>query len=115
MAAEADSATDVALRAIAHPARRRMLQLVWAHERTAGDLADSCGLTKPAASQHLRVLREASLVEVRAKANRRLYRARRQQLDRVRAQLDAFWGDRLTSLREAVADGTDRARGEQSS
>ena len=95
---------DGAMRALAHPGRRRMVQLVWAAERPASELADACNLTKPAASQHLKVLREAGLVEVRAEGNQRLYRARQEQLARVRAMLDAFWADRLESLRAALSE-----------
>lgn len=94
---------DTALRALAHPARRRMLQLVWNAERSAGDLAEECGLSRPGASQHLRVLREAALVEVRPAANRRLYRARLEHLARLRGHLDDFWGGRLDALRDALA------------
>ena len=66
---------EQALRAIANPRRRAMLELVWDGERSAGELAALAGLTKPAASQHLRVLREAGLVRVRVAGNQRLYRS----------------------------------------
>ncbi len=93
---------ETALRALAHPGRRRMLQLVWERERTSGELADACRLTRPAASQHLKVLREASLVSVRTGGNRRLYRARAERLAAVRTVLDEFWGGRLEALRAAA-------------
>jgi DNA-binding transcriptional ArsR family regulator len=94
--------TETALRAIAHPGRRRMLQLVRDAERSSTELAERCGLTKPAASQHLRVLRDAGLVRVRAQGNRRLYRARAEQLAELRAALDGFWGERLGALQAAL-------------
>jgi DNA-binding transcriptional ArsR family regulator len=89
-----------ALRAIANPRRRAMLELVWDGERTAGEIARRSGLSAPAASQHLRVLRDAGLVSVRVDANRRLYRAEPARVAEVRAALEAFWGERLGRLRD---------------
>jgi DNA-binding transcriptional ArsR family regulator len=101
---------DVALRAIAHPARRTMLRLVWSAERTSTDLAEQVGLSRPAASQHLRVLRDADLVAVRVDANRRWYRADRDRLAQVRALVEAFWDDRLDAL-QVAAEEEARRRG----
>ena len=53
---------DAALKALAHPGRRAMLRLVWDAELTASELAQRTGMTKPGASQHLRMLRDAGLV-----------------------------------------------------
>jgi len=75
-----------------------MLELTWDAERRPSDLARSCKLSRPAASQHLKVLREADLVSVRAEGTRRLYRARADRLAELRAMLDQFWGSRLASL-----------------
>jgi DNA-binding transcriptional ArsR family regulator len=61
-----------ALLAISHAGRRTMLRLAWDGERTSSELADAAGLSRSAASQHLRILRDAGLVHVRAEANRRL-------------------------------------------
>ena len=72
-----------ALRAIANPRRRAMLELVWDRERTAGEIAAHTGLGASATSQHLRVLREAGLVSVRADGNRRLYRTEPEQVATV--------------------------------
>lgn len=71
-------------------------------ERTSGSLAEECGWTKPAASQHLKLLRDAGLVEVRADGNRRLYRARREGLAELRSFLDEFWTIRLAVLEDEV-------------
>ena len=95
---------EPALKAIAHPARRQMLELVWDRERTSTELADAAALTRPAASQHLKVLREAGLVSVRAAGNRRLYRANAEKLDELRAFLDGFWGERLNALQQAAEE-----------
>ena len=84
---------DEALRAIANRRRRTILGLVWDRERTASEIAALSALSKPAASQHLRVLREAGLVRVRSAGNQRLYRADRERIAALRRDLDAFWGD----------------------
>ena len=61
---------------IAEPTRRRILDLVRDRERSVGELVDLTGMHQPGVSRHLRVLRDADLVEVRADAQRRLYRLR---------------------------------------
>ena len=99
--------SETALRALAHPRRRQMLTLAWDRERSSGELARGCRLSRPAASQHLRVLREAGLVSVRSAGNRRLYRVRADRLAELRAMLDDFWGARLAQL-QAELSGQDR-------
>jgi DNA-binding transcriptional ArsR family regulator len=98
-----------ALAAITHRGRRAMLRLAWDAERTSSELADTAGLSKSAASQHLKVLRDAGLVHVRVDANRRLYRVDPERLAALRAFLDDFWGDHLDTL-AATAEATHRAR-----
>jgi DNA-binding transcriptional ArsR family regulator len=100
---------DAALRALAHPHRRRMLQFVADHERTSSELAVRCRLSRPATSQHLKVLREADLVSVRADGNRRLYRAHAERVTEVLKMLDRFWGDRLGAL-QGELEGSGRRR-----
>jgi DNA-binding transcriptional ArsR family regulator len=95
-------AVDPALRALAHPARRAMLRLVWDAERPSSALAQATGLSRPATSQHLKILREAGLVHVRVDGNQRLYRVDLTLLGQVRAQLESFWGDRLATLADAI-------------
>jgi DNA-binding transcriptional ArsR family regulator len=94
---------DDTLRALSHPARRAMLQLVWDAERSSSELADAVGMSRPAASQHLKVLREAGLVHVRVDGNQRLYRVDLERLSAVRSQLEGFWGARLGRLADEVA------------
>ena len=93
---------DVALRALSHPRRREMIEFVADVERTSSDLAGRCRLSRPATSQHLKVLREADLVSVRADGNRRLYRARADRMAEVLMMLDRFWGARLAALRDEL-------------
>jgi DNA-binding transcriptional ArsR family regulator len=94
---------DDTLRALAHPARRAMLELVWDAERSSSELADAVAMTRPATSQHLKVLRDAGLVQVRVDGNQRLYRVDADRLAEVRRQLEGFWGDRLGRLASGVA------------
>jgi DNA-binding transcriptional ArsR family regulator len=96
---------EEALRAIANPRRRAMLELVWDGERTAGEIAAGTGLSAPATSQHLKVLREAGLVHGRVDGNRRLYVADRERVAAVREALEAFWGERLERMKAAAEDG----------
>src|SRR5258706_311693 len=70
----ADAAVESALNAIGHAGRRAMLRLASDGERTSSELAQIAGLSPSAASQHLKVLREAGLMHVRVDATRRLYR-----------------------------------------
>src|ERR671919_194880 len=102
---------DEALRAIANPARRRILHLAWDAERPSADLADEIGLSRSATSQHLKVLRDAKLVMVRADGTQRLYRVRFDTLEGLRQFLDDFWTPRLDRLKAAAEAeaGTDRS------
>lgn len=94
----ADFDREAALRALADPRRRAMLQLVWDHEASPSDLARRCQLSRPATSQHLKMLRDADLVSVRVDGTRRFYRVRARRLAELREMLDEFWGSRLASL-----------------
>jgi DNA-binding transcriptional ArsR family regulator len=75
-----------------------MVSLVLDRERSSSELATRCRLSRPAASQHLKILREVGLVTLREEGNRRLYRAHLTRLAEVRAVLDQFWGERLAGL-----------------
>ena len=91
-----------ALRAIAEPRRREILRLVWNAELPAGEIAARFAVTRPAISQHLRVLKEAGLVTERRDGTRRLYRARPEGLAEVRAFLEGMWDDSLERLRDSA-------------
>jgi len=100
---------EAALKAIAEPRRRAILQLVRDHERSAGEIAAQFDVSRPAVSQHLTVLKEAGLVSERRNGTRRLYRARPEGLTTLRAFLDELWGDRLEALkREAEREEKDK-------
>jgi DNA-binding transcriptional ArsR family regulator len=86
---------------IAEPNRRRILDLLLEHERPVGDLVEALAVSQPAVSKHLRVLRDAGLVESRTDAQRRLYRLRAeplQSIDEWLAPYRAMWSARLDDL-----------------
>ena len=91
----------VAFDVLAEPSRRRILDLLREGERAVGDLVDELTMHQPAVSKHLRVLRDAGFVEVRADAQRRLYRLRTEPLrsiDEWLAPYRRLWSDRLDDL-----------------
>ena len=97
------------LKAIAEPRRREILRLVWERERPAGEVAAQFDLSRPTISKHLRVLREAGLVEERRVGTQRLYRARPERLEDARRFLDSFWDEGLAAVkRSAEADARGR-------
>jgi DNA-binding transcriptional ArsR family regulator len=97
---------DQPLRALAEPRRRDILALVRDRELAAGDIATRFSVTRPAISQHLRVLRDAGLITERRAGTRRLYRARPEGAAELRAWLDAFWDDGLARLKTAAEEET---------
>ena len=96
---------DMALRAIADPRRLEILRIVHGAELSAGEIASHFEVTRPAISQHLKVLATAELVSVRREGTRRFYSSRPEGLAELKAFLDEFWTDRLRLLkREAEAN-----------
>jgi DNA-binding transcriptional ArsR family regulator len=96
----APAAEDV-FRAIADPTRRALLDALAEGERTAGELGEPFGISQPALSQHLRVLREAGLVRQRKDGRHRVYRLDPKQLESVHrwvAFYERFWKRRLKAL-----------------
>jgi DNA-binding transcriptional ArsR family regulator len=79
-----------AFAALAEPNRRRIVELLHERERPVGELVDALSVSQPAVSKHLRVLREAGVVEVRADAQRRLYRVRPEPLREIDAWLEPY-------------------------
>jgi DNA-binding transcriptional ArsR family regulator len=95
---------DAALKALAEPRRRAILRLVWDRELPAGEIASHFAVTRPAVSQHLRVLKEADLVEERRDGTRRLYLAKRDTVADLRDFLDEYWSGTLSRLRDVAED-----------
>jgi DNA-binding transcriptional ArsR family regulator len=99
---------DAVLHALADDGRRTLLAILRDHSATAGELADALPITRPGVSRHLRVLREAGLVEVRAEAQRRIYSLHAEPLAEVDAWLEdyrALWQSRLDALHAEIARG----------
>lgn len=102
---------DKALRAVADPTRRAILRLVRDEELPAGEIAARFpSMSRPAVSQHLRVLADAGLVDVRPNGNRRLYRWRPDGLRDAAAFVDEMWSDRLARLKAAAEREEEGAR-----
>ncbi len=99
------TAFDV-LEVIAEPTRRRILDAVRDGERSVTELVDEVGMHQPGVSRHLKVLRDAGLVEVRRDAQRRLYSLRAEPLMELDAWLEpyrAHWAGRLDALERHLA------------
>jgi DNA-binding transcriptional ArsR family regulator len=94
---------DEALRAVADPTRRSILRLVRDAERPAGEIAQHFPkISRPAVSQHLRVLAEAGLVQTRRAGNYRYYRTRTEGLAEAWGFLDEMWSARLVRMKVAA-------------
>jgi DNA-binding transcriptional ArsR family regulator len=85
--------------ALGDPTRRRVLAAVVPGERSVTAIAEGLPVTRPAVSQHLKVLLEAGLVEARRDGRHHLYRVRAAGLEEVRRELESFWGTGLTNLK----------------
>jgi DNA-binding transcriptional ArsR family regulator len=103
------------LDAVVEPRRREILRLVRKVELPAGAIAAQFGdVSRPAISQHLRVLRDAGLLVERRDGTRRLYRTRPAGLSELRSFLDEFWDTRLEALRQE-AEQEQRSRDHEQS
>jgi DNA-binding transcriptional ArsR family regulator len=87
------------LGALGDGSRRAILQLLCERERSVGDIVACVGLSQPAVSQHLRVLRAAALVTARADGRMRYYRAAPDGLARLRAEVEVFWSTALDRMK----------------
>lgn len=87
-----------ALAALADPTRRQLFESVRYGEYTVGELATALNITQPAVSQHLRVLREASLVTESRDGVRRYYRPNPEGLAELRAYVESLWDDALAAF-----------------
>ena len=95
--------------ALAEPNRRRILDFLAQRERPVNDLVSLLRVSQPAVSKHLRVLRDAGLVEARVDAQRRVYRVRAEplrELDDWLAPYRATWESRLDALESHLEDMT---------
>ena len=83
--------------ALADPTRRHILEALRKQPKTVGELAEGQPVSRPAVSQHLKVLQSARLVSVQPQGNRRVYAIKRDGLDDLRTYLENFWSDVLSS------------------
>src|SRR6476620_9526487 len=97
---------DAVLQALADGSRRTLLEILKDHPATAGELADALPIARPGVSRHLRVLREAGLVDVRQDAQRRIYSLRPEPMVEVDEWLEDYrvlWRHRLDALHTEIA------------
>ena len=90
--------------ALADPTRRTIFELVLRRPRAVGELASLLPVSRPAVSQHLKVLKSAGLVLDRAEGTRRIYQANPEGLRALRSQLDRFWNEALANFKQLVEE-----------
>lgn len=88
--------------ALGDPTRLAIVELLAAQPRTVGEVAAELPVSRPAVSQHLRVLKDAGLVSERAAGTRRIYRLNPVGVQAMRDQLDTFWGRALAAYQDVV-------------
>ena len=95
-------AYESALTALADPTRRAIFERLAAGPRAVGEIAAGLPVSRPAVSQHLRVLKETGLVTDRAAGTRRLYQLNPEGLAALRAYLDRFWDEALLAFKQTA-------------
>ena len=103
-------AYEGALAALADPTRRAVFERLRGGPRAVGELARDLPVSRPAVSQHLRVLKEAGLVAERKDGTRRLYRVDPSGLAELRAYFERYWDEALASFKAAAEAGADDDR-----
>lgn len=93
---------DRVLDALGDPTRRQIFKRLRGGARSVGQLAEGMEVSRPAVSQHLRVLKEARLVTDRAEGTRRLYAVDSRGVEALRTWLDGFWDEALTAFKNAA-------------
>ena len=102
------SSAPAVLDALGDPSRRAILELLGVESRSVREIADELPISRPAVSRHLRLLKEAGLVDDEAAGTRRIYRLRVEGVDAVQAYLEQVWGDAAARFR-LVAENTEPA------
>jgi DNA-binding transcriptional ArsR family regulator len=95
--------------ALGDPTRRAIFELVAARPRPVGEIADELPVTRPAVSQHLRVLKDARLVAARADGARRIYAIDPDGVAEVRAYFDRFWNQALADFKAMAERGAEES------
>ena len=92
--------------ALGDPNRRAIVELLRGGDRSVREIADELPISRPAVSRHLRLLKEAGLVDDTADGNRRLYHLQDRGLDEIRAYLERVWGEAGARFRIAASNTT---------
>ena len=100
-------ANALAFAALADPTRLRVFERLAAGPRAVGELAQGMPVSRPAVSQHLKVLKEAGLVTDHAQGARRVYQIDPAGLGQIRAWLDSFWDDALAAFKAELERDSD--------
>jgi DNA-binding transcriptional ArsR family regulator len=90
------------LDALGDPTRRAIFELLAGGKKAVGELAEELPVSRPAVSQHLRVLKDAGLVTAEARGTRRLYAVDTEGLQAVRTWVDRFWDQTLANFKQLV-------------
>jgi DNA-binding transcriptional ArsR family regulator len=96
--------------ALGDPTRREIFERLAERPQAVGELAAGLPVSRPAVSQHLKMLKEAGLVMDRPAGNRRIYQLNPDGVDALRAQLDRFWTQALAAYKEAAERPTEEVR-----
>ena len=96
---------DAGLGLLGDPTRRAIFELLARRPSSVGELANQLPISRPAVSQHLRVLKDGGLVAVEAEGTRRVYRLNPNGVAALRAWLDRVWAEALTSFEKATESG----------
>ena len=102
--------TDAALKALAEPNRRAILELVRDGPRSMGEIADNFDITPQAVSQHLKVLKDAGLVRESKQGRRHLFVVRPEGFESVQGFLERFWSPHLNKLKNVAERNTGKRR-----
>jgi DNA-binding transcriptional ArsR family regulator len=105
--------SDEAWNALGDRTRRAIVECLAERPRAVGELADALPISRPAVSQHLKVLKQAGLVEERPRGARRIYRLNPAGVAALRDQLDTYWNRALAAYQDAVARPDTQAITEQ--
>ena len=103
-------AYEIALAALSDPTRRLVFERILAAPRPVAAIAEGLPVSRPAVSQHLKVLKEAGLVTERRNGTRRLYAANPQALGELRAAIDAMWQEALAGMAAGIDEEQQRSR-----
>jgi len=108
-------AYDDVLAALADPTRRKVFEELLEQPLSVREIADRQTVSRPAVSQHLKVLESAQLVTVKPMGNRRLYEIKRQGLQELREYLNRFWSDALSAYGAEITRRVNKQKGKKRS